>query len=260
MKNLLIFVSPTKSFNNPRPDLADNDAGQLIKIQIENSFRLGWKKEDIMLVTNFDYQYGDIKAIAINEIEFFDRKPQASKINAIVKMFRLGLIKAKETYWFHDIDTFQQEVIRETEVKIKTNEIAVTDFGGAKKFGGEDRWSGGIFYFKIGSADIFTKIKDLMYQKQIDEEEALGLLVINDPKIRKRVKKINSTYNFIGYNLKNSYKKATKPLKVLHFHPRIGKKGHGFITGLKFFRGENPLKTSLISWQIVKLFKYHKIA
>ena len=87
MKNLMIYVSPTGSFDNPRPDLTSNDAGQLAKVQFENSLALGWKKEDILLFTNFDFQYGEMKANVLKDVEFFERKPQVSKINAIIKLF-----------------------------------------------------------------------------------------------------------------------------------------------------------------------------
>jgi len=96
MKNLLIYISPTHSFDNPRADLASNDVPSLVKVQIENSLELGWKKEDILLVTNFAYKYGDIEALVLDDVDFFDRKPQASKINAIIKMFEHDLIEADE--------------------------------------------------------------------------------------------------------------------------------------------------------------------
>ena len=51
------------------------------------------------------------------------------------------------------------------------------------------------------------------------EPRKLKLFIIRDPKIRKRVKKINNSYNFIGYKLKSVYEKSLKPLKVVHFHP-----------------------------------------
>jgi hypothetical protein len=56
MKNLLIYISPTGSFDNPRADLASNDVPVLVKVQIENSLELGWKPEDIILVTKLEYQ------------------------------------------------------------------------------------------------------------------------------------------------------------------------------------------------------------
>ena len=263
MKNLLIYISPTGSFDNPRPDLADNDAAALVKIQIENSLLLGWKTQDIVLVTNFRYKYGGVEALMLRGVEFFERKPQVSKINAIVKLFEKGYIKGDETYWFHDLDAFQLQPIQMNEINIDADQIAMTDFGGAKHFGGEDRWSGGIIYFKSGSYDIFQSMQKLCYEKQIDEEEAVGLTVINNPNFRRRIIKLNNSYNFIGYNLESVYAKSIKPLKVVHFHPRTGKKrfgGVGTESALRFFKGENSLNTPLITDNLLKLFEYHRIA
>ena len=145
MKNLLIYISPTGSFDNDRPDLTDNDAGFLAKVQIDNSFDLGWKKEDILLFTNFDYEYRGIKASVLKDVEFFERKPQASKINAIVKLFEKGLIKDKELYWFHDLDAFQLHQITESEIGMANVDMALTDYGR------NPRWSTGIIYFKKSS-------------------------------------------------------------------------------------------------------------
>jgi hypothetical protein len=259
MKNLMIYISPTGSFDNPRPDLASNDAGPLVKVQIENSLLLGWKKADLMIVTNFPFQYDNVETIVLEEVEFFDRKPQVSKINAIVRLFEKGLIEDQELYWFHDFDAFQLEPFREDEIKLTAEQIGLTDYGGGKHFGGEDRWSTGVIFFKSGSQDLFEQIQKLCYLKKIDEEEALGLLVIGNSKIRSRVCKINCSYNFIGYNLKAVYGQSIKPLKVVHFHPLTGKKRLGQGTALEFFKGNNPLKISLITPQLLKLFKYHRL-
>ncbi len=255
----MIYISPTGSFDNERPDLTSNDAGQLIKVQIENSPALGWEKQDLMLYTNFDFQYGEFKAKVLKDVEFFERKPQVSKINAIVKLFENGIIKDNELYWFHDLDAFQLEPFTKTEVDLSDADMALTDFGGGKYFGGEHRWHTASIFFNSNAKDIFKSIKKLCYDKKIDEEEAFGLLVINDPKIRKRVKKINNTYNFIGFNLKSVYKKTIKPLKVVHFHP------YGKIRQLKverpldFFLGENELHIPLITERLIKIFKFHRI-
>lgn len=262
MKNLLIYISPTCSFNNPRPDLTSNDAGSLVKVQIENSLALGWKKQDLLLITNFDYQYGLVKATVLKDIEFFDRKPQASKINVIVKLFENGMIKDGEMYWFHDLDAFQLEPITEAEIGLLGNEICLTDYGGGKYFGGEHRWSTGAIFFKSGAKDIFEGMKNLCYEKMIDEEEALHLLTFKNPGIRKRIKKINNSYNFIGYNLSSVYHKSIRPLKVVHFHPLTGNKrlaGVGTESALRFFKGENQLNTPLITNRLLRIFKYHRI-
>lgn len=258
MKNLLVYISPTGSFDNPRPDLASNDAGPLVKVQIDNSLSLGWKKEDIILVTNFDFTYGGFKATVLKDVDFFERKPQASKINAILALFKKNLIEKDQLYWFHDIDAYQLQPILESDVNINEDEIALTDYGGIK-FGGVDRWSTGTIFFKSNSQDIFNQVKNIMYLKNIDEEEALGLLTINDPDIRKRVIKINNSYNFIGYYFKTIYDSSIKPLKVAHFHPWVGRRRARIEDAYKFFSGENPLKTPLITDRLIKIFKYHRI-
>lgn len=263
MKNLLIYISPTGSFDNPRPDLASNDAGPLAKVQIENSLNLGWKPEDLMIVTNFDFNYQGIKTIALKDVDFFNRKPQATKINAIIRLFELGLIEKDELYWFHDFDAFQLETITDQEIAITQDQIALTDYGASKYFDSQIRWSTGVIFFKSGSKDIFEGIQKVFYDKKIDEEEALHLLLSDTPSLKPRVKKINNTYNFIGYGLEKVYQKVSQPIKVVHFHPLTGKKrlgGIGIKSALRFFKGENPLKIPLITDSVVKLLKYHRIS
>lgn len=261
MKNIMAYISPTKSFDNPRKDLASNDAGQCAKVQIENSRALGWKKHDIMIATNFPFKYGDFSTTVLKNVEFFERKPQVSKINAIVKLFENKMIQKNELYWFHDLDAFQLEPIRESDIDIAENQIALTEYGGLY-FRGKPRWSTGTIFFKSGSKDIFEKIKDIAYKKRVDEEEALTLLTESDKTIKQRVKKIDYTYNFIGYNLQTYYYKAIRPLKVAHFHPMVGKSklfGVGKQNALRFFQGENPLSTPLITERVAKLLKYHRM-
>jgi len=255
----MIYISPTGSFKNPRPDLASDDAGPLVKVQIDNGLALGWEKEDILLVTNFEYQYGGVKATVLKDVEFFERKPQASKINAIIKLFDNGMIQNREPYWFHDIDAFQLAPITEAEIDLSDDGIALTDYGGGIKFGGEGRWSTGTIFFKAGAEDIFRRMKEIYYEKNIDEEEALGLLVIGDPDIRKRVKKINTSYNFTGYGFHSRYKNAIKPLKVTHFHPWAERRRAGIKDCLRFFKGENELNTPLITNQLIDLFNHHGV-
>lgn len=254
----MIYISPTGSFNNPRPDLTSNDAEPLVKVQIENSLALGWKKEDILLFTNFDFEYGVIKANVLKNVEFFERKPQASKINAIIKLFENGTIKDDELYWFHDLDAYQLEPITNSEIDLTDVDMALTDYGGTK-FQGIEKWHTASIFFKASSKDIFYRIQEIMYEDNTDEEKALSILTINDKNIEKRVKKINNTYNYNGFYLSSSYKAIEKPIKVIHFHP------YGVIKQLKverpldFFLGENELHIPLITERLIKIFKYHRI-
>ncbi|MBI2593914.1 hypothetical protein HYW44_04725 [Candidatus Daviesbacteria bacterium] len=252
MKNLLIFISPSKSFNNPRPDLI-NDAGVSVKIQIENSLQLGWRKEDIMLVTNFNYEYAGIRAEVLDDVAFFERKPQASKINALLKLFENGMIKSDEIYWFHDLDAFQVCSIPELKIDLGTFDMALTDYGR------NDRWSTGVIYFKISSRDIFVNIRDVMYKNNIDEERALTHLTRTNEEINKRVKKINKSFNFTPRNLKTMYALALKPIRVIHFHP-LGAVGRRYPQrAFYFFKGENSLHIQFITDRLLKIFRFHRI-
>lgn len=252
MKNILIFISPTKSFNNPRRDII-NDAGVSVKVQIENSLELGWSKDDIMLFTNFSFEYAGIKAEVLRDVSFFERKPQASKINALLKLFENGTIKTGEIYWFHDLDAFQLCPIPELVIDLETYDCALTDYGIAT------RWSTGVIYFKESSKDIFVNIRDVMYKKNIDEERALTLLTRTNEEINKRVKKISKSFNFTPRCLKSMYALVLKPIRVLHFHPlgevRRGDSRRAF----DFFKGENSLQLRLIPDRLMKIFKFHAV-
>lgn len=259
MKNLLIYISPTGSFDNPRSDLASNDAGPLAKVQIENSLQLGWKAEDILLVTNFPFKYGKIKAHEITDVDFFDRKPQVSKINAIIKLIEDGVITERELYWFHDLDAFQLEKISEDEIAVGEHELGVTEYGGLY-FAGQKRISTGVLFFRASALPLLRSIKERAYKLRIDEEEALGLLMKESTDVKNKVIILNHTYNFIGYSLASTYKKTLKPLKVVHFHPLVGKRRLHTDNALRFFRGDNPLKIPLITDRVVTLLKYHRLA
>jgi len=214
MKNLLIYISPTGSFDNPQP-LFTNDAGLSVEIQIENSLELGWKAEDILLFTNFDFEYKGIKAKVLRNVEFFKYAPAVSKFNAIVELFEKGLIENDELYWCHDLDAFQLLPISRSELKLGTSDMALTGYA-------PNKWYIASMFFKKSAKDIFYRAKEIIYnRRKINEEMAVDELTDSDESIRKRIKKINITYNFVASSNKPWYKTAIRPIRVAHFHPSI---------------------------------------
>ncbi len=252
MINLLIFISNTGSFENDRPDMV-NDAGILVKVQIDNSLELGWKRQDILLITNFSYEYRGIKAVVLKNAKYFERKPQASKINAIVELFKKGFIKDGQLYWFHDLDAYQLEPLTELEIDLGKTDLALTDYGLTT------RWSTGVIFFKKEARDIFEQIQKVMYRDNINEEFALGKLTRSNKNIASRIKKLNKSYNFTPPKLKISYSKALKPLRVAHFH-LVGGNGRFEVKNpVAFFKGENELHIPLITERLIKIFNDHGI-
>jgi hypothetical protein len=210
MKNLMVYISPKKEFWGVEDPL-------MIETQIENSLELGWKLEDIKLVTNFEYEHCGVKSIVVSDNCYCDWWKQVSKMNGILELFKMDLIKQDEIYWFHDLDAFEAVPIN---VDLEGKEAAFTDYGYSDK-----RWNTGSFFFKKEARDIMQAITDRCYEKHINEEYALGELTKNNENnINSRIKKINITYNFPGSNngykyFKMVYDSCELPVQVLHFHP-----------------------------------------
>ncbi len=246
----MIYISRTGSFNNPP---SNQDSSQLAKIQIENSLALGWKKEDIMLITNFDYEYGGIKATVLKGVDFFELVPQASKFNAIIKMFENRMIKKNEIYWFHDLDAYQQVPFIEGEIDLTDADMALVIYG--KQL----RWNTGSFFFNSKSKDIFEQTMQLVYKHKINEEMALTHLTNTNEAFKKRVKSINRTYNFTAFSLKASYYRSIRPIKVVHFHPNTPHRQMPVNKPLDYFKGNNYIDKPLLTQDLIKLFRYHRI-
>lgn len=233
MKNLLVYLNPRKGFDKEHKILA--------KIQIDNSLSLGWKKEDILLVTNFEYEYNGIRALVIDDKFYCTAHARASKITALIHLFDRGLIN--DLFWLHDFDAFQLLPIEESELGLK-KDVGFTDYGWSPK------WNTGSIFLKEGSRDIFVLMRDLIYKHTTSEEMALVMMEKENPdNINDRYQRLNTTYNFGIRNVGYNYKTATKPLKVIHFHP--AKKHHLDI----FLYGKNELNLVLIPDRLIKIFR-----
>ena len=78
MKNLMIFTGG-------KLPLEDEI---LLKIQIDTSLDLGWEKDDILLVTDFYFQYNGIQAIMIPEGISYSFDKQANKIAVVLYLLK----------------------------------------------------------------------------------------------------------------------------------------------------------------------------
>lgn len=260
MKNLYIYINPAKQFTNTD---WGSETETLVKIQIDNSLALGWKVEDIVLVTNFDYEYRGVRAIVVSDDLYCTHSSGTpSKINVIVDMFEKGLI-ADDLYWFHDFDAFQLEPITPEEIGITDGQIALTDYGytcGRPEI--LSRWSTGSVFFNKGSKEVFDWIKIAVYKYMANEEVSLlALTRHNKHGICERVKKLNLTYNLairrrdVGLSLGL----CEKPLKVLHFHPfdkRITSLGKNALAVCMYGR---CLDKPLMPERLIEIFKQYGI-
>ena len=230
MKNLLIYINPSKEWNEENKSL--------IKLQIDNSLELGWDKKDLLLFTNFPYEYEGVTATVVPDNLFCPYFPQASKINTILHMFEQEII-GDDVYWFHDNEAFQNYPFN---LKLPKN-LYLTDYGYCARF------NTGSFFFRKGARESFEKIKADSDAHQDGEEWALG-------RIHKDLdyELMNITYNFPGSvnankNFEMIYNKTNLPVMVPHFHPN--NRGGVFY---RIMTGENALGVNVMSDRLIRLF------
>lgn len=218
MKNLLVYISPNKTFN---PEHA-----KMVEVQIDNSLDY-WDRQDIILLTNFSYEYNGIKAIVPNEdlinksYEINKRGIINSKINAIIYLLKNKIIN--ELTWFHDFDAFQLHDLNlpkiYTDMGVLTYGLypqnRLTKLNKDYKY----RINFGNIFFKPESLDIFETLLRKMDEENLYEEDAMTVLLGDNESILKRVQIMNQTYNIGMRYVRSNIGLADKPIKVAHFPP-----------------------------------------
>ena len=239
MKNLLVYVSKDKKFNRECETLA--------KIQIDNSLRLKWRKEDILMVTNFDYEYRGVKAIVVGDENYCAVRPRSIKTSIIPHLIEKGIIEKRHIYWNHDFDAFQLHSIKDEELGLDGFDAGFTDYGW------KNDWCLGSDFIKESAKDIFEWLRDAIFANWEDEEILGRITRRNTHNINSRIKKMNMTYQIGMKNVDFNYKIAAKPLKVLHFHPH--KPGLLDI----FMYGKNQTDKPLMPKGLINIFNKHGI-
>lgn len=282
MKNIFLYISPKKEFGENNEILA--------KMQIENILELGWKPEDVMLLTNFPYEFMGIKSIIVKDEYFFADDPASTKSNTIAGIFENEkLFNRDDLYWVHDLDHFQQVPFDEEEIK---DEIGDCDFA-LCDYGRRIKYNLGSVFFKKTSGDIWRRIRDVMkdcrnWSKKCEEERALMIMVTNnrnwawrssvgaensfmpydyDEKmnvedLKKRIHKMHITYNFYGNQIRSFWKMCEGKPKTAHLNPFFERVTRTNPTGCKLqtFLGENKLGHSLINERLTNLFKKYGLS
>jgi len=197
MRNLFVFLNPNHSFDD------GYNSEKMAEAQIDNCLRF---EKDIMLITNFPYEYRGVKAMEVSDELFCEVDKKASKINVIVHLLENKMLDGLT--WFHDLDAFQLAPI---DLELK-RDVGFTTYGY------KTNWNTGSIFFKPEALDVFRWIKDCVYAIEEGEEQALQLLTEhNFNNINSRYEKIDSTYNVGIRGTKKVVFISEKPIKVIHF-------------------------------------------
>jgi len=208
MKNLMTHTNPSREFGEYK---------RLIEAQIDNSLHMGWDKKDIIIATNFPYEYAGIKSVVVPDSCFFERRPKASKLLVIDYMFDHEMIDDK--CWFHDLDAFQLQPFAEGEPDLEGKDMGFATYNSDTYL---TRWNAGSFFFEPSAKDMIKWIVRAMHKWDCAEEVAVCRLTANNThNINDRYKMLNCTYNLCKKTHPTKvpidmYDLADKPIKVIH--------------------------------------------
>jgi hypothetical protein len=178
MKNLMIYLNPENKFQN--------ESESLVKRQIDNSLKLGWKVEDIVLVTNFPYEYQEVKSIVLDD--------KTNKSDVIFHLLTQEVVKEAQLWWFHDLDVFQLHPMDSSQIDLEDTMAGFTDNSTGKI-------DTGSIFFRKDSDKIFEWMRNGARNFRGDESAALDSLVkgnyhhINSKYIKLDGKKMTTIFN-----------------------------------------------------------------
>ncbi len=175
----------------------------LLKAQIENSLDLGWKIEDIIVLSNFDFEYLGVKMIKADLNSFCWT---GSKVFGVKWLFNNTDID--DIVWAHDLDAWQNVEFDAPDFK----DIGLTTYSRPK-------FNGGSIFWKRKSLDIINKIVNVLTEDNAKREEPTLNRILKLNEYKDRVTVLNMTYNVGCSGFVPRYINSFKPIRVCHFHP-----------------------------------------
>lgn len=179
-----------------------DELDQILKAQIENSLELGWKKKDLIVITNFPFSFMSVKA---RVVDLNKSCLTGTKMYAVREVFNNG---EKDVVWAHDLDAWQ------------SHWFDCPDFldAGAAEYS-KPKFNGGSVFWKPTAIDIIDKIISIIEQNEHNKEEPTINEIFKSDEYKDRITTLNYTYNVGCSGFTKRMSEAIKPIKVCHLHP-----------------------------------------
>ena len=207
MKNVLIYNKVGEKTRHS-DDLLD----RYLKAQVHNSLDLGWKPEDIIIGTNFDFEHMGVKNVKL-EIVFMSNC-YMNKWLGMLEMMESEVLD--EDFWFHDQDNWQTEMF---DFPSFAGEI------GGCEYRGTTEWNTACIYVKKTSIDIIRYIMEAAEQNKpylsgenIGDEHFIAALR-KFPEVQDYFMSLNTQYNVGCTWFDLRYGWADKPVYVFGLNP-----------------------------------------
>lgn len=188
----------------PSSRYSRNSLETLLRAQIANSLELGWKPEDILLVTNFSFAFAGVEAA---KIELDGHCPRGSKMFAVQHLLR-ERASDETVLWSHDLDCWQN-------VWFSAPQFA--DVGACEY--SRPTFNGGSVFWRRAGLDIADEVVRRLRDDRASCEEPTMNAVFKHDRFRRRVTILNSTYNVGCSGFKERLFRSEKPVRASHFRP-----------------------------------------
>jgi len=176
----------------------------MLQAQIDNMLELGWRTEDIILLTNFDFEFMGIKAEIIKLNNFC---LTGSKMWALKWLFDND--RVDDIIFSSDLDCWQNCWFDCPEFE--------TDVGACQY--SNPKFNGGSIFWRPNSRDIVNEIVEVLTKEKAKSEEPTLNKIFKSEKYKDRISILNSTFNTGCSGFAPRYERSIKPVRVCHFHP-----------------------------------------
>lgn len=211
MKNVMLYLKMDDT-----PYKAHDSIMNYLYAQIDNSLHYGWHIDDIIVVSNFEFEYRGVTNTQLRvQCEY---NVWANKFYAIRQLIEDGI---NDNLWLHDYDVWQ------------IDQFEFPKFNGMMAGCPYDldhpNWNGGSFFFSKNSyslvqyicdfyeinKDIVSRYDDGRGSKWYSDEIIIGQLRVI-PDIQHLFSSLTPQYNLGITHFNSRYDYATKPIKAIH--------------------------------------------
>ena len=175
----------------------------LLKAQIENSLALGWSSENVILITNFEFEFMGVKA---SKVELNDSCFTGSKMFGMKYLYDNDMVR--DVVWAHDLDAWQNVPFYCPDFK----DVGLACYSTSK-------YNGGSMFWKNSGKDIALRIVSEIESNSENKEEPTLNRIVKSKEFKNRITTLNNTFNVGCSGYVKRWNRSTKPIRVCHFHP-----------------------------------------
>jgi hypothetical protein len=207
MKNIMA-VSPKK--------YSREELERALRAQIDNSMRLGWDVDDIMIVADFDFKYEGVSSLRMKIPRFL-----RSNVKSFVMMELLesGEMTDDEA-WLHDFDAWQLTPFG----RMYFDDVGVVVYRPPGEKITYPRVHGASVFYRPSSIDLVRIIVDKIVLQKASKEEPIMSVVLGENK--SRISILGCNFNLNKQHIRHDRYDNEKhlPIYVIHKFRKVAKR------------------------------------